>query len=62
MKSGRSQLEFELQTPKQCRSPRRAKKASPARLWFEKMRQVVGDATERPVPPVVENRELGNLQ
>jgi hypothetical protein len=58
MKLVRNQLEFELQTPKQCRSPRRAKKANPARLWFEKMRQVVDDASERPLPPAFETPDL----
>jgi len=58
MKPVRNQLEFELQTPKECRTPRRAKKANPARLWFEKMRQVVDEATERPLPPPVETPDL----
>ena len=50
MKSGRNQLELELQAPQQCPSLHRAKKPTVARRWFEKMRQVVDGAAERPTP------------
>jgi len=54
MKPGRNQLEFELQPPRQCRSLRRAKKPTPARRWFEKMRQVVNGAADRPTAEVAD--------
>jgi hypothetical protein len=47
MKTGRFQLELELRSPQQCRSVRRIRKPSPARVWFEKMRQVVDEAADR---------------
>jgi hypothetical protein len=47
MKSGRGQLEFELRSPKQCRSLPRTRKPNSARVWFEKMRQVVDGVENR---------------
>jgi hypothetical protein len=58
MKSGRSQLEFELRSPQECRSLRRTKKPTAARGWFEKMRQVVEGAVERPATQVSETPDL----
>jgi hypothetical protein len=50
MKSARFQLELELHSPQQkCRSVRRARKPTPSRVWFQKMRQVVDEAADRPV-------------
>jgi hypothetical protein len=49
MKPGRNQLEFELRNTQECRSLRRARKPSPARAWFERMRQVVDEAADQPV-------------
>jgi hypothetical protein len=59
MKSGRDQLEFELRSPKQCRSLRRTRKPNSARIWFEKMRQVVDGAEDR---PAAENFEASPSQ
>jgi hypothetical protein len=50
MKPGRNQLELELQPPQQCRSLHRTRKPTRAIRWFEKMRQVVDGAGERPTP------------
>jgi hypothetical protein len=58
MESGRRQLEFELRGSQQCRSVRRRKKPSPARIWFEKMRQVVGGAAEQPISEVPRTSDL----
>jgi len=50
MKTRRFQLELELQNPQQkCGSHRRARKPTPSRVWFQKMRQVVDEAADRPV-------------
>jgi hypothetical protein len=54
MKPGRNQLELQLQAPQQCRSLHRTKRPSPARRWFEKMRQVVDGAADRPPAEVAE--------
>jgi len=54
MEPGRNQLELELQAMRQCRSLRRAKKPTPAGRWFEKMRQVVDGAADRPTAEVAE--------
>jgi len=49
MKPVRGQLELELRNSQQCRSLRRARKSTPARIWFEKMRQAADAAVQRPV-------------
>jgi hypothetical protein len=54
MKAVAGQLELELRTPEQCRSVRRSRKPGRSRVWFEKMRQVVDDAVERPAAQVAE--------
>jgi hypothetical protein len=59
MESGRRQLEFELR--QQCRSARRPRKRSPARIWFEKMRQVVDGAAEQPISEAPKTSDLPRL-
>lgn len=59
MKTG-AQLELELKNQTACRSMRRRKKARPAQLWFEKMRQVVDAAADAPVRQEVETRDLAS--
>jgi hypothetical protein len=54
MKAVSGQLEFELRTQEQCASVRRSRKPGRSRVWFEKMRQVVDDAVERPAAEVAE--------
>jgi len=58
MKAVSGQLELELRTPEQCRSVRRPRKPARSRVWFEKMRQVVDGATERPTAEVAETPPL----
>jgi len=58
MESGRRQLQFELRESQQCRSVRPPRKPSPARIWFEKMRQVLEGAAEQPASEVLKTPEL----
>jgi len=49
MKAVSGQLELGLRESGQCQSVRRSRKPRRGGIWFEKMRQVVDSAAERPV-------------
>jgi hypothetical protein len=60
MKMGRHQLEFELGGAQECRSLRRLRKPKATQVWFEKMHQVVDEASDRePSSGILNQRPFG---